>query len=74
MPTESADHAASGHNIYWAYEGAGGPQAWGKPKPEFNTCAAGKRQFPINIKDSATLQGPAKPLPISYRPNNATLF
>lgn len=73
MLTESADHGAGGHDIHWAYEGEGGPQAWGKLKPEFNTCAAGKRQSPINIEDSATLQGPAEPLQINYRPSNGTV-
>lgn len=65
--------AEGGHDIHWAYEGEGGPQAWGKLKPEFGTCAMGKRQSPINIEDAATLQGPAEPLQINYRPSNATV-
>ncbi len=65
--------AEGGHDIHWAYEGEGGPQAWGKLKPEFSTCAVGKRQSPINIEDAATLQGPAEPLQINYRPSNATV-
>jgi len=69
-----AGHGAEGgHDIHWAYEGEGGPQAWGKLKPEFSTCATGKRQSPINIEDAATLQGPAEPLQINYRPSNATV-
>jgi hypothetical protein len=29
-------------------------------KPDFNVCAIGKRQSPINIEESATLQGPGR--------------
>jgi carbonic anhydrase len=45
-------------------------QAWGNLKPEFNVCAIGKRQSPINIEDGSTLQGPAEPIQFTY-PNNA---
>jgi carbonic anhydrase len=59
--------------LNWAYEGAGGPQAWGKLQPEFSLCASGKRQSPINIEESQTLRGPAEPLQFSYQPSNATV-
>lgn len=48
--TAGAGDHGSGHDIHWAYEGEGGPQAWGKLKPEFETCAVGKRQSPIHIE------------------------
>jgi carbonic anhydrase len=76
MAGHGANAEAAGHgggDVHWAYEGEGGPQAWGKLKPEFNTCATGKRQSPINIEDGATLQGPAEPLMINYRPSNGTV-
>ena len=59
---------SGGHDIHWAYEGEGGPQAWGKLKPEFETCATGKRQSPIHIESSNTLQGPAEPLALALNP------
>lgn len=67
-PTGGNAHAGSGHgdDVHWAYEGENGPQNWGKLKPEFNVCAIGKRQSPINIEESATLQGPAEPLGFNY--------
>ncbi len=37
--------------IHWGYEGEGGPANWGKLRPEFATCASGKRQSPININE-----------------------
>ena len=36
-------HAA----VHWDYEGAMGPENWGK---EFPTCGKGKSQAPLNIK------------------------
>jgi carbonic anhydrase len=35
------------HAAHWDYEGAMGPENWGK---EFPTCARGKSQAPLNIK------------------------
>ena len=69
------DAPASGHGseAHWSYEGESGPQAWGQLKPEFNVCAIGKRQSPINIDDSETLQGPAEALRFSYTQSNATV-
>lgn len=71
--TEPAGHGGSGGEVHWAYEGDIGPQAWGKLKPDFNTCATGKRQSPINIEDGATLQGPAEPVQFAYAPSNGTV-
>ena len=63
--------AQSDLEIHWSYEGEGGPQAWGKLKPEFSLCALGKRQSPINIDESSTLQGPAEAVQFNYVPSNA---
>jgi carbonic anhydrase len=59
--------------VHWSYEGENGPQAWGKLKPDFNLCATGKRQSPINIEDGNTLQGPAEPVQFAYVASNATV-
>ncbi|WP_296509409.1 carbonic anhydrase family protein [Rhodoferax sp.] len=71
MPTTTGD--AHGGEVHWAYEGETGPQAWGKLKPEFNLCALGKRQSPINIEDGTTLQGPAEAVQFNYVPSNGTV-
>jgi len=68
--------AAGGHGageVHWNYEGEGGPQAWGQLKPEFNVCAIGKRQSPINIEESVTLRGPAEPIQFEYTPSSASV-
>lgn len=69
----AAGDGAHGAEVHWAYEGETGPQAWGKLKPDFNLCAVGKRQSPINIEDGATLQGPAEPVQFAYVPSNGTV-
>jgi carbonic anhydrase len=38
---------ADTHAVHWDYEGAMGPENWGK---EFPTCGKGKSQAPLNIK------------------------
>jgi carbonic anhydrase len=69
-PTAGGEH---GGEVHWSYEGEGGPQNWGKLKPDFNVCAIGKRQSPINIEESATLRGPAEPIQFDYQPSSATV-
>jgi carbonic anhydrase len=63
-------HAAQ---VHWTYEGETGPQAWGNLSNEFNICAIGKRQSPINIREATTLQGPAEPLHFNYQPSNGSV-
>lgn len=70
-PTGGNTHG--GGEPHWAYEGENGPQNWGKLKPEFNVCAIGKRQSPINIEESITLKGPAEPLQFNYAASSGTV-
>lgn len=69
-PTTDGGH---GGDVHWEYSGTNGPQNWGNLKPEFNVCAIGKRQSPINIEDANTLQGPAEPLQFNYTPSTGTV-
>jgi carbonic anhydrase len=66
-----AGHGAG--EVHWSYEGEGGPEAWGQLKPEFNVCAIGKRQSPINIDEPATLRGPAEPIRFEYAASSASV-
>jgi carbonic anhydrase len=63
-------HDVEGH---WSYVGETGPQAWSQLNKDFNVCAIGKRQSPINIEASTTLQGPAEPLQFNYQPSSGTV-
>ena len=71
-PSSAAGTHGAG-DVHWSYEGEGGPQAWGRLKPEFNLCAIGKRQSPINIEESVTLRGPAEPIQFEYTPSSASV-
>ena len=75
VPAAADAHAGNAHGgeVHWSYEGETGPQNWGKLKPEFNVCAIGKRQTPINIEDSATLHGPAEALQFNYNPSGGSV-
>jgi carbonic anhydrase len=45
--------ANAGHSLlptHWDYAGSDGPDAWGRMRPEFNKCATGTRQSPIDIR------------------------
>lgn len=68
----TAGHA-SGHTAHWSYSGETGPAAWGKLQADYASCANGQRQSPINIEDSATLQGPAEPLQFRYTPSGGVV-
>ena len=53
LPAETQEQVAAPQ---WDYQGAVGPQAWAQLKPEFATCANGKRQSPIDIRDGIKVQ------------------
>lgn len=70
---EIIDPARPVGEAHWAYHGINGPQAWGRLKPEYATCATGQRQSPIHIDESITLRGPAEAIQFDYGPGNATI-
>ncbi len=55
-----------GHAGPWSYDGEGGPAHWGAMKPEFATCATGKRQSPIDLRDGIRVQ--LEPVQFDYKP------
>jgi carbonic anhydrase len=71
--TGMAKGESHGGAAHWSYEGEAGPGNWAKLKPEFNVCAIGKRQSPINIQEGSTLAGPAEPVQFNYAPSNGTV-
>ena len=55
-------------SVAWSYEGSGGPDNWGQLKPDYATCANGRRQSPIDIRDGIGLD--LEPLLFFYRPSS----
>jgi carbonic anhydrase len=60
-----AHAAADGHAAHWAYNGETGPAVWGGLKPEFQLCAVGKRQSPIDIRGGIAVD--LDPVQFDYR-------
>ncbi len=54
--SEPVHEIADAHPAHWDYAGSGGPEAWGRMKPEFAKCASGTRQSPIDIRDGLKLE------------------
>jgi carbonic anhydrase len=55
---------------HWGYEGKGAPANWSKLDPAYATCAAGKRQSPIDIKGALVSPLPALQLEYNSAPLN----
>ncbi|MBL8393387.1 MAG: carbonic anhydrase family protein [Candidatus Accumulibacter sp.] len=53
--------------FHWSYEAEGGPDNWGRLRPEYATCASGKRQSPIDIRDGFRVD--LEPVQFVYRPS-----
>jgi carbonic anhydrase len=68
VPKTLAETAQAPHpEVHWSYSGEGAPPAWGKLKPEYETCAKGQRQSPIDIRDGARLE--LQPIAFDYKPS-----
>lgn len=52
---------------HWSYDGATGPQNWGKLEQDFSTCKLGHNQSPIDIRKTSKAQLP--PLEFAYSPS-----
>jgi len=56
---------AFGQKAHWAYQGAEGPNDWGKLDSAFATCSSGHTQSPIDIKNAKKSKLP--PLKFDYK-------
>jgi carbonic anhydrase len=63
---EPSPVAAKPVDLHWDYNGPAGPQTWGGLKPEFNLCASGKRQSPIDIRGGLAVD--LDPIKFNYAP------
>ena len=54
-----------GHAAHWSYAGDGGPETWGRLKPEFAKCSTGTRQSPIDIRGGISVD--LEPIQFDYR-------
>lgn len=68
--------ASSG--AHWSYEGEAGPESWGKLAKEFETCATGKEQSPIDISGAVVtsldnVKVNYQPSPLKIKNNGHTI-
>ena len=61
----AAAHGAAAHAPHWSYAGPAGPQTWGGLQPNFQMCAKGQRQSPIDIQGGLTIE--LEPVKFNYR-------
>lgn len=59
-------------DVPWSYEGEGAPANWAKLRPEYASCAAGKRQSPIDIRD--TIRVDLEPIKFDYKPAHVVII
>ena len=57
---------------HWDYTGNAGPDAWGKMQPDFNKCATGTRQSPIDIRGGIAVD--LEPIKFDYRPSSFSVI
>lgn len=57
--------------VQWGYDGPGAPEHWASLSAEYATCAAGRRQSPIDIAGDD--RGDAPPLSFAYGGNAAAV-
>jgi carbonic anhydrase len=51
----------------WSYHGAGGPEFWGRMRPEWKLCGEGSRQSPLDFATSAPVSVDLDPVKFDYR-------
>lgn len=74
----AAPHAATSsapptaHALHWTYEGAEGPQAWGRIDPLWRTCSVGHEQSPIDLGGAVIAH--SAPIEERFTPSPFVLF
>ena len=58
--------AASPASVAWSYEGEGAADNWARLKSSYATCGAGRRQSPIDLRETIAVD--LEPIQFAYRP------
>lgn len=67
-PVEPAEPAREPRRaVPWAYAGDGAPEHWAQLRPEYRLCAEGRRQSPIDVRETVAVDLPA--LEFDYQPS-----
>jgi carbonic anhydrase len=60
---------AADEHAHWSYSGATGPEKWSTLEHDFGSCAAGKTQSPIDIRDADAHQADLPAIDFAYQPS-----
>lgn len=55
------------HHPHWSYSGSTGPASWGALEHDYDSCAHGKTQSPIDIRDDAVHKADLPAINFSYQ-------
>ena len=53
-------------SVAWSYDGAGAAENWSRLKADYATCGSGRRQSPIDLRDTIAVD--LEPIQFAYRP------
>lgn len=71
-------HPHKDHAVHWGYTGEGAAENWGSLKQEYEACASGQFQSPVDLNatitaDLPTLEVDYKPVPLTIVNNGHTI-
>jgi len=69
----SASFAGEG-SPHWSYKGSTGPTEWGTLEKEYSTCAMGKSQSPIDIRDDVAKKTDLPAIHFDYKASTLTII
>jgi len=65
---------AAQESPHWSYTGPTGPAKWGTLEKEYSSCALGKIQSPIDIRDGVAKKMGLPPIDFEYKPSTLKII
>lgn len=59
---------------HWTYSGASGPEKWGTLEEDYSSCALGKKQSPIDIRNDLATKADLPPIEFHYKPERLKII
>jgi carbonic anhydrase len=74
LPFVGAHESEAPHTPHWSYSGDAGPAHWAELSPDFDLCATGKQQSPIDVPRSRLLKADwLLPLQVKFQPSKVQM-
>jgi carbonic anhydrase len=65
--------SAAEEHAHWSYSGSTAPDKWGSLEHDYSSCALGKTQSPIDIRDADAHKATVPPIDFAYKPSPLTI-